>query len=87
MASTIVATATQTGFSNASKTYTFGSDQDMTDMVAAYQVEANASVNATATRAQVLAYIFDKVLVAVIKAKITAYRVVPAVPGTEPTIT
>lgn len=87
MASTIQVTMTQTGFSNASKTYTFGADQDATDMVAAYQSDANVSVNGTATRSQVLLYIFQNVLVDAIKAKVKAYRVVPAVPGTEPTVT
>jgi heterodisulfide reductase subunit B len=86
LAATIVATVTQTGFSNASKTYTFAADNDVIRMIAAYQVEANASVNATATRNQVLAYIFDTVLVKAIKAKVKQNETVVTL-GVEPVIT
>lgn len=52
---TISIQVTETGFSNATKTYTVP-DTHIDRIVAAYQIPANASVNGTATRAQVLNY-------------------------------
>jgi hypothetical protein len=46
----------QTGQPTVSKTYNMA-DADMDAIIAAYQSEANTSINGTATRAQVLNYI------------------------------
>jgi len=53
---TIAITATETGQTTLSKTYTLA-DADMDAMVQAYQPLANIAVNGTATRAQVFAYL------------------------------
>lgn len=83
---TITATVVETGFANASKTYTLA-DADMDRVVAAYQQHGNVAVNGTATRAQVLAWVFDNVLIAALKAQVVLFNTVPAVPGTAPVVT
>lgn len=56
LADSIACTVTQTGFSNLVKTYPL-STAEINRMIAAYQSDANVSVNGTATRVQVLNYI------------------------------
>lgn len=62
------------------------STQDQTRIVAAHQVDANADLNATASPAQVLAYI-QKIVRLAVMAKVVAYEnnvaiaaIVPPVP-------
>lgn len=83
---TISATVTQTSFADASKTFGL-SDADMTRIIAAYQQDANTAVNGTATRGQVLNWIFDNVLIAVLQAKVVSKETIPAVPGAKPVVT
>lgn len=82
---TISITAVATGFTPPSKVFNM-TDQVMTDMISAYQSDANVSVNGTATPAQVMNYI-TTIWQAEIKAKIVQFKTVPAVPGATPTIT
>lgn len=65
---TITFSVAETGFSTATKNYSIP-DAQVDRMIAAYQVAANASVNATASRGQVLSYIADQV----VKGTIPAY--------------
>lgn len=51
----------QGGQTTASKTYTL-TDAEVGRMIAAFQSDANVSVNGTATRAQVLAYAVDQMM-------------------------
>lgn len=60
-AGTITFQVVQTGQTTATKNYTIP-DAQIDRMVAAYQVAANASVNGTATRAQVLNYIANQII-------------------------
>lgn len=55
-AGSISVTVAQNGFVNTTKSYAIP-DADIDRIVAAYQIAANADLNATATRAQVLLYL------------------------------
>jgi hypothetical protein len=83
---TITATVVETGFANATKTYTL-SDADLNRIVASYQQKANTAIGGTATRVQVLAWIFDNVLVKEMQLQVAQKETVPAVPGTPPVVT
>lgn len=61
MASTITFQVTQTGFPNANRVFNL-QDSEVNRMVAAYQSAANAAINGTATRAQVLNYWVSSVM-------------------------
>lgn len=74
---TITITATETGETTLTKTYTLA-DNNMDDMVAAYQQDANVRVNGTATRAQVFLTITDG-WAGQIKSKIQTFKTIPAV--------
>jgi hypothetical protein len=67
-----------------SKTYTLA-DADMDAAVAAYQQGANTSINGTATRNQVLAYMFDQMIVKNMQAQVQTHQTQPSV--TPPPIT
>ncbi len=86
MANSLSATVTQTGFATASKTYVFGSDSDIVDLIAAYQGEANAAVGGTATRNQVLSWVFDNILIETLRSRIAQNKTVITV-GVKPTVT
>jgi hypothetical protein len=60
-----------------SKTYTL-SDADMDAAVAAYQQGANTAINGTATRNQVLSYMFDQMIVKEMQAAVQSHKTVPA---------
>lgn len=74
---TITITAVATAFTPPPKVFTM-TDQVMTDMIAAYQSDANVAVNGTATAAQVMNYI-TTTWQGQIKAKIQSYKTTPAV--------
>jgi hypothetical protein len=61
-----------------SKTYTL-SDADMDAAVAAYQQGANTAINGTATRNQVLNYMFDTMIVKAMQAQVQAHQTTPPV--------
>lgn len=61
-AGTISIQVAEAGFATQTKTYTVA-DADIDKIVAAYQPGANVSVNGTATRAQVLLYWLQTLLV------------------------
>lgn len=82
---TITITAVGTGFTPPSKVLTM-TDQVMTDMIAAYQSDANVSVNGTATPAQVMNYVTN-LWRDQIKAKIQQFKTTPPVVPALPTIT
>lgn len=73
-----------------SLTYTL-SAADQTRVVSAYQVAANADLNATATPAQVLAYIQNKVVKPMIISQVKSYEnnvaVAAIVPAADPVLT
>lgn len=79
----IQATVIQTGFSNATKTYTLA-DGDMDKAIAAYQEPANRSLSTPdkppviATRNQVLNYMFDKLIKEAIQRAVQTNETVPA---------
>jgi hypothetical protein len=63
-----------------SKTYTL-SDADMDAAVAAYQQGANTAINGTATRNQVLSYMFDTLIVKAMQAQVQSHQTTaPVVP-------
>lgn len=74
---TISATVVQTPNPDASKTYTL-SDADMTKAINAYQQAANTAVNGTATRVQVLNYMFDVLIKSSIQTAVQGNLTVPA---------
>jgi hypothetical protein len=69
-------TITQTSKPDAIKTYTVP-DADVDRLVAAYQSDANVSVNGTATRAQVLLYVAAQ-WISQIKAKVKSVETTTA---------
>jgi uncharacterized membrane protein YfbV (UPF0208 family) len=74
---TITITAVATGFTPPSKVLTM-TDAVMSDMIAAYQTDANVWINGTATPTQVLNYI-TTLWHEDIKVKIQQYKTTPAV--------
>lgn len=82
---TIVATVTSGLHATATKTYNLP-DSDIDRLVLAYQVEANASINATATYAQVLLYIFNTVLITPLVAKTATTERATAIAAVAPII-
>lgn len=75
---TIQITVTRTGQATGSKTLNVA-DTDMDAIVAAYQSDANVSINGTATWLQVLNYMFNVLLVQAMQTKTQAHQTVPAV--------
>lgn len=85
-AGTITAQVVEGGQPNATKVYAIP-DAEIDRIVAAYQSDANVAVNGTATRAQVLLYVFNTEFVARLVAKVKAVEaaaqaaaIVPPVP-------
>lgn len=80
---TIVATVTSGLHPTATKTFNLP-DAEIDRLVAAYQIAANASVNATATYAQVLNYIFTTKFIAGLVADVKAREAAVAAATTVP---
>ena len=74
---TIAITATETGQTTLTKTYTLA-DADMDIMVQAYQQLANISINGVATRAQVFNYLVGT-WAAGIQNRVQQFKTQPAV--------
>jgi hypothetical protein len=81
-----IAMQVTSGIGNITRTKTV-TDAHLTRLVAAYQSEANASVNGTATNAQVITYIWNQAVsgwVAKVKAYEDAQAVAAAVAAVTP---
>jgi hypothetical protein len=75
---TVAFQVTRTGQTTANKTVTYA-DADFDKMVAAYQSDANVSINGTATYAQVLNYIVVSVWTQAVIQKIQQANTTPPV--------
>lgn len=75
---TIQATVTQTGNPNASKTFTLA-DTDMDKAIVAYQAGADRVVGGTATRNQVLSYMFDQLIKMQLQVAVRRSETIPPV--------
>jgi hypothetical protein len=81
LAGSLTVTVAETGQTTQSKTYTVA-DADVDKVVATYQSGANVSVNGTATRAQVLLYWLQTVLVIPTQQAVQQFETpAPVVPG------
>jgi hypothetical protein len=83
MTSVVTASVTSGLHPTANKTYTM-TDAEWDRIVAAYQSDANVSVNGVATYVQVLLYIFNTVLVAAMTQKTRMYETQKAVDALPP---
>lgn len=83
MPSVVTANVTSGLHPTANKTYTM-SDAEWDRIVAAYQSDANVSVNGTATYVQVLLYIFNTVLIAAMTAKAKSFEAAAAIAAVPP---
>lgn len=75
---TIAVTVTETGQTTLTRTLTLA-DADLDATIQAYQQAANTSINGTATRAQVLNYMFNVCIVAAMQQQVQTFKTVPAV--------
>jgi hypothetical protein len=83
MASVVTANVTSGLHATANKTYTM-TDAEWDRIVAAYQSDANTSVNGVATYVQVLLYIFNTVLIAALTSKTKAFESAVAIAALPP---
>jgi hypothetical protein len=83
MTSVVTASVTSGLHSTVTKTYTM-TDAEWDRIVAAYQSDANVSINGVATYNQVLLYMFNTVLIATLTAKTKAFESANAIAALPP---